>query len=566
MSRPFHLAELGLGSNAGKAARLAVLMLAAALTEGFGLLLLVPMLGTLSGAQAGQATVPGALGMATGLVPLLGTFVALVVVRAVIVLARNLSAHGLECAVVDGLRQRAWHALLHADWRVLASQRRSSNANLLISEIDRIGYGLNQLVAGLATATTLAALTLAVLVIAPWAALGGVLGGVLVLLAYRGLRRRAVLLGEQIGAAFAAVHAGFSEGLDALRVIKSLSGEARAEVAALDEVAGLRRAQRSYLRSVGLGQIALQGGGAAALGLLVWLAVARWNLALATVLPTVAMFVRALPLLGALQENWQHWNHASPALSSTLALIREAEAARETGAEAAQAPDFRHALRIENASVRFSSEAPWALRSVSLTIPARGLVALVGASGAGKSTLADLAGGLLSPDEGAVTVDDVPLNGALRQAWRHKVAYVQQDPVLFAGTVRDNLLWATPVADQTAILAALSDVSAGFVHDLPQGLDTRVGDGGRVLSGGERQRLMLARALLRKSALLILDEATSALDPASEAAIVAAINRLKEQMGVLVIAHRGDLTALADQVVTLEAGRIAAISRINAGL
>lgn len=543
-----------------------MLMLAAALTEGFGLVLLVPMLGALSGAEAGRATILGGIGVEIGLMPLLGVFVVLVVLRAVIIMARNLAAHGLECVAVDGLRRRAWHALLHADWRVLAGQRRSATANLLISEIDRIGYGLNQLLVGVTTATTLAALALAALTIAPWVALGGVLCGMLVLLAYRGLRRRAVLLGERIGAAFAAVHAGFSEGLDALRVIKSLSGEARAEAAALDEVAGLRRAQRSYLRSVGLGQIALQGGGAAALGVLVWLSVAHGNLALATILPTVVVFVRALPLLGALQESWQHWNHASPALDSTLALIREAEAAREADAETAPAPSFERELRLENVSVRFSPEAPFALQSASLAIPARGLIALIGASGAGKSTLADLAGGLLSPDEGAVTVDGLPLEGAQRQAWRHRVAYVQQDPVLFAGTVRDNLLWATPDADQAALSEALVAASAAFVHDLPQGLDTRVGDGGRVLSGGERQRLMLARALLRKPALLILDEATSTLDPVNEAAIVAAIDRLKARMAVLVIAHRGALTALADQVVTLDAGRIGAITRINAGL
>ena len=194
---------------------------------------------------------------------------------------------------------------------------------------------------------------------------------------------------------------------------------------------------------------------------------------------------------------------------------------------------------------------------------ARGLTVLTGPSGAGKSTLADLAGGLISPDSGEVLVDGIALTGPLRQAWRHRVGYVQQDPVLLAGTICDNLCWGTEAIDDARLHAALADAAATFVEDLPDGLDTRVGDGGRLLSGGERQRLMLARALLRDPALLILDEATSALDAANEAAIAEVLARLKQRMAILVVAHRGALTALADQVVTLDAGRIAAISPMN---
>lgn len=553
---------------AGPAALFAALSLAVALTEGIGLLMLAPLLGALGAEPAGGGPIvalAARVGLPVELAPLLALFAGLVALRGAIVLGRTLAAQALEVAVVDHLRRRAWRSLLLAEWRHLAQLRRSESASLLISNIDRIGYGLNQLLAALSAAAVLGALGLAALALSPIGALGGALGAMLVLAVFRRLRRRAGALGESLGAAYAAVHHGFGESLGALRAIKSQGAEGQAEDRALAGVEALRQAQRRYLLSHGLGQLALQAGGALALALLVWLAFSRWHFAAATIVPLVALLGRALPVLGGLQEAWQNWCHARPALDSARALIEAAEAARELPGEAPTGPCFERDLRLEEVSVRFAGEPRPALVDVDLTLPARGMMALIGPSGAGKSTLADLAGGLLSPDAGCIRLDGVRLEGALRQAWRSRVAYVHQDPAVVAGTVRENLLWGAPRVEEAVLQVALRDASAEFVHALPQGLETRLGDGGRILSGGERQRLMLARALLRDPALLILDEATSALDPVNEAAIADAIARLKTRMAVLVIAHRGALTALADQVVTLEAGRIAAISRMNAG-
>jgi ATP-binding cassette subfamily C protein len=147
----------------------------------------------------------------------------------------------------------------------------------------------------------------------------------------------------------------------------------------------------------------------------------------------------------------------------------------------------------------------------------------------------------------------------MRRAWRRRVAYVQQEPVLFAGTIRENLAWASPDASEARMREALADAAAAFAEALPLGLDTPVGEGGRQLSGGERQQIVLARALLGGPELLILDEATSALDSASEEAIAAAIVRLARRLTILVIGHRGALPALADKTIWLEAGRVAQV-------
>ena len=541
-----------------RTAALLALMVAAALTEGVGLVMLVPLLAVLvpGSAPAGKlGAVLAGIGVPLALGPMLALFVALVIVRAVIMRARTLVALEAQVAVVETLRRRAWAALLHCEWRTLLTLRRSQNASLLLSEVERAGLGVQQLLLALASMITLGGILLGALALSPLLTLGAGLAGLMLIGLQAGLRRTAQSLGAAAGDAHGALHASLDEGLAALRTIKSLEGEAAAAAQTEASVAALRRVQRVFVRGHTFNQALLQTGGAAALALLVWLAVARWQLGPAAVLPMVVLFARALPLLGQVQDAMLNWLHARPALDAALALTAAAEAAREPAAAAISAPDLTRELAFAAVTVRFGSAAA-SLDQVSLSIPARGITAVTGASGAGKSTLADLAGGLLAPDAGHVTIDGLALEGPLRRAWRGRVGYVQQDPVLLAASVRENLLWAVPGASDDELRGALGAAAAGFVFALPEGLETRVGDGGRPLSGGERQRLMLARALLRRPALLILDEATSALDADNEAQIAEALSRLKSRMAVLVIAHRSALAGIADRTYTLAGGRL----------
>jgi len=534
---------------------LVALMVASALTESLGVMLLVPLLAALEpGANGAVGTWLAQFGL--GLGEALVLFVGLVALRALINLARSSQTLQLEIGVVDQLRNRAWRALLAADWRVLSAMRRAESTSVLVTAIDRAGYGVNQAVAGLAALITLGGLALAGLAVAPAITLGGALGGVLVLLAYGRLRRRAAQLGDRLGSAYTAMQGGLNDNLEAMRMVKSLGGETRAEAAVLTGFAELSGARLAYQRDIGLGQLALQAGGAAVLAVLVWLAVERWQLGTAAILPMVALFARSLPLLGALQESWQHFSHARPAIEAAFALIDAAEAAREPDPGQIQPIRLEREIRLEQAGVQFDGSPRPALCGIDLVIPALGIAALTGASGAGKSTLADLLGGLISPDSGRLTVDGTTVDPGNRRAWRRKVAYVHQRPVMLAASLRENLTWGRAGFDDAALQAALRLAAADFALDLPLGLDTPLGDGGRVLSGGEQQRIALARALLGKPDLLILDEATSALDPASEAQVAEAVTGLKGKMTMLVIAHRGMLTELADRTYRLDQGRL----------
>lgn len=546
------------------AALLTALLFASALTEGAGLVLLVPILASLDGGSL-SASLPlvGDWAQSAGFGPLLALFVALVMVRGGINLARNIVALRLEIGIVDALRRRAWNALLHCEWRELSALRQSRTISLLIGNIDRAGFGASQVFVGMAAVITLGGLGIAALAIAPLVAFAALAAGLLVLLAYKGMRRSAAELGERLGEAYDATYASLSGSLGALRAIKSLQREDRSEAEAFAGFADLAQLREAHVRASGRAQLALQGGGAALLALLVWAAITRWQVGVAAILPLVALFARALPLLGTVQDAWQNWSHARPAIDSALALIARAEAAREPFAAGLAAPPLERAIALDEVTVRFGGQDRASLAGISLTLGAREVLALTGPSGAGKSTLADLLAGLISPDGGRISIDGQNLDAAHRQAWRQRVAYVEQDPVLLGGSIRSNLLWAAPDADEAHLNAALAAASATFVHDLPQGLETPVGDGGRRLSGGERQRLMLARALLREPSLLILDEATSALDPGNEAAIAQALERLRGRMAIVIICHRGALLGLADREARLELGRLTGIDAVR---
>ena len=199
------------------------------------------------------------------------------------------------------------------------------------------------------------------------------------------------------------------------------------------------------------------------------------------------------------------------------------------------------------------------LRDVSFRVPPGSTVALVGATGSGKSTIASLAVRLVDPRAGAVSVDGVALPELSAHALAATSALVPQIPFVFDDTVRGNVTLDRDGLDDDAVWTALRLAQAdGFVRALPDGLDTAVGERGTSLSGGQRQRLTLARALAGRPRLLVLDDATSAVDPRVEAAILDALRGREAGASILVVAYRRATIALADTVVYLVNGRVAA--------
>jgi ATP-binding cassette subfamily B protein len=216
-------------------------------------------------------------------------------------------------------------------------------------------------------------------------------------------------------------------------------------------------------------------------------------------------------------------------------------------------------VRLEGVSFRYEGTSQPALREVDLDVPAGRTVALVGATGSGKTTLAALLARLYDPASGSVQIDGADLRSVEVASVRRAVALVTDDPFLFSATVHENIAYADPTATRADVEAAARRAQAhDFIMRLPEGYDTRVGERGLTLSGGQRQRLAIARALLADPRILILDDATSSVDASTEERIKAGLREVMEGRTTFVIAHRLSTIALADEIVVLERGAIAA--------
>jgi ATP-binding cassette, subfamily B, bacterial len=198
------------------------------------------------------------------------------------------------------------------------------------------------------------------------------------------------------------------------------------------------------------------------------------------------------------------------------------------------------------------------IESVSFDVAAGRTIALVGATGSGKSTIASLLVRLYDPDTGVVTFDGRDLRDLARDQLADQVAIVFQEAFLFDDTIRANITLGADIGDAEVVAAARLAQAHGFIADLEQGYDTQVGERGATLSGGQRQRIALARALIRKPRLLVLDDATSAVDPSVESAILRGLADAALPATVVVVAYRRGSIALADEVVYLDGGVIAA--------
>ncbi|WP_445402608.1 ABC transporter ATP-binding protein [Streptomyces sp. LE64] len=223
-----------------------------------------------------------------------------------------------------------------------------------------------------------------------------------------------------------------------------------------------------------------------------------------------------------------------------------------TGAAAPVAPT----VTVAGASFAYPGRAP-ALDGVEFTAPAGGITALVGSSGSGKTTLFSLIQRFYDTDGGRILLDGTDIRTLSRADLRRRIAYVEQDSPMLAGTLRENLLYSAPNATAEEVAEVLHrTLLTDFVAGLPDGLDTEIGARGLALSGGERQRLAIARALLRRPTVLLLDEVTAHLDGRSERALRATVERAARECTVLLIAHRLSTVTSADHLVLLDRGRV----------
>ncbi len=243
------------------------------------------------------------------------------------------------------------------------------------------------------------------------------------------------------------------------------------------------------------------------------------------------------------------------AAAARILEIIETETKIKDAPSAIKASDFSKEISIENISFKYDQET--ILNNLSLKIPKGHTVALVGQSGSGKSTIANLVTRFYDVHEGVIKLDGIPIKQITKNSLRNQMGLVTQDAILFNDSVKNNINLGNKDATDQEIIDALQIANAWeFVKDLPEGIDTNIGDSGSKLSGGQKQRLSIARAVLKNPPIMILDEATSALDTESERIVQKALDNMMKNRTSIVIAHRLSTIQNADTIIVMQKGVI----------
>ena len=256
---------------------------------------------------------------------------------------------------------------------------------------------------------------------------------------------------------------------------------------------------------------------------------------------------------------YQDRAHASGAAAAMVALpsatqVRTAED-RILGAGAKGGHGV--GVRFEHVDFTWDAARGPTLRDVSFSVPAGQTLILAGPSGSGKSSIMEMLLGFITPAQGRVLFNDTDITTIMPQALSEMISWIGQKPVLFAGSLRENILFARPDADEAAVEAAIRAAAVDrFADGLPQGLETRIGEGGFGLSGGQAQRIAIARAFLKDAPLLLLDEPTSHLDPATEADVFDCLRRLAQGRTVILASHSTAVGMFTGQRVDLDHGQV----------
>jgi subfamily B ATP-binding cassette protein MsbA len=534
----------------------------AALLEGLSLVLFIPLVQSLGGATSAAGGLEGRFARWLSIVPDQLVVLVTVVLLCLLVLAKNLAAFaGLwlsrraEGQAAHGLRVRIFEQALSSCIDYRPGHRRSDIVNTLAENSWKVATAL-----GLTYRVILCAATILVFIALMMLISVRLLLVALLFMAVGGLIiRRATARAADIGHVVVGENKAFGlhmwESVNALQLIRTF-GRERHEA---DRFAGTSERLRQRLLHLDalwavpgpVSEVAV----VLLIGALILVA-GQSGIGVASLAAFLSLLYRAQAPARELMQNKVTLDGMGAAIGDVAGFLKDTrQPFLRDGTE--DAPPLREGIELRGVSFRYGADEPWALRDVSLRIPAGRTTAIVGRSGAGKSTLFALLFRFHDPTKGSVTADGVPLHRFRLDSWRGRLSLMSQDVQLFNDTVEANIGYGDLGASREAVRAAAAVAHAdGFIEALPQEYETVVGDHGLRLSGGQRQRIALARTVLRNPDVLLLDEPTNALDVESERAFQEALARFSHRRTVIVIAHQLSTVLRADQVVVLDGGKV----------
>ncbi len=544
-------------------------LLAASLAEGFGFATALPLLsivlegeGTQSDSTLSRVAVQmmGTVGLPVTLNVLVGLVLAATLLKSALTLFAMSHVGYAVADVAAGLRRTLIAALLDVSWGYFARQPVGRLSNAMSGEAQRAGEAwLNVATFATQLFQTLVYLVLAFLV--GWKVfLGSVLVGALMIISLRRFVRRARRAGRHQTIRTKTLVTRVTDALVGIKPLKAMGRHGQFGKLFSRDIRELNKSMRQQTLNRELARALQEPIVTIFLLLGLYAAVSFSNLRGADLLLLLLLLGRTAMAIGRALHSYQAISISETAYWSIRTTINEAKAVREVFA-GTRVPTLKRGCALENVSFSFGKKT--VVSNVSMFIPAGRITTVTGASGAGKTTLSDLLLGLYEPAQGRALIDDVPLPEIDLHRWRRMVGYVPQEVILFHDTVLANLTLGEPELTRADALRALEAAGASeFIAQLPEGLDSIVGERGTLLSGGQRQRIAVARALIHSPALLILDEATSALDPYTEAEICSNLRALSERTGLtmLAISHQAAWVEAAHQVYNVHRHQVTALS------
>ena len=372
------------------------------------------------------------------------------------------------------------------------------------------------------------------------------------------IKRRLRKMSRKVQDTMRDIHHVLAECFDAQKVIKLYGGQKVEKQRFFKTINAHRRFAMKFLSaSVATGP-AIQIFTAFLLAIIIYVATQQASSNNLLVGDFVSFFAAIAMILGPLKRLAGVNEHIQKGLAASESVFNILDTDIEPQSGDKKLTDVKGAIEFKNVSYRYPEAKTEALDSISLVIKPGETVALVGESGSGKTTLANLIPRFYELQAGTILYDDVDIAELSLLSLRKNIAYVSQDVVLFNDSVRNNIAYGdkNDASDEAIWAAAEAAYAIEFIKDLPEKMDTIVGEDGARLSGGQRQRLAIARALLKNAKLLILDEATSSLDTRSERHIQSALDNVKRGRTSLIIAHRLSTIENADHIIVLDKGYI----------
>lgn len=547
----------------GRSAAALLAVFAAGLTDSLGMSMLLSMLSFATNTGAHAQSMPEKIAVQVtqffGLQPttavLLTLSTVLIALKAVLSLVSNRQVGYTVANIATDLRLALIRSVMSARWSHYLDQSVGRLTNAVASEAQRASEAF-QHSAEMAAMVLNGVIFLVVALLISWkAGVAAIIAGAVLLLALHTLVRSSQQAGRHQTTLLKSLLSVMGSQMAAAKALKAMAREDHVDALLSDQTRSLRRAlRRQVISREAMG--ALQEPLLAILvGIGFFLSLVVLKMPLAEVLVMVFLLARTVSYLSKAQRAYQQVVVRESAYWSVMEHIHAAQAEVEP-AGGSQRVSLTAGIRFED--VTFShGERRAVIEHGSFTVPAQQLTVIIGPSGAGKTTLLDLVVGLLRPTEGRLLVDGVPLDELDLRHWRRQIGYVPQESVMVDESVAYNVTLGEVGISEEQIRTALRAADAlDFVDALPEGLQTRVGEGGSRLSGGQRQRLAIARALVHEPRLLILDEATSHLDVEAQTAVIEAVKHLRGQLTILAVAHQDLLIQAADRVYRLAEGQL----------